>query len=224
MAEKKRHIPLWWIAGIVLLLVTVGGVLYFLFRPLNGPVPEGAKTRYVNLPQGTTDQGFPRLGNVDAPILVEEFSSFACPHCQSFHEDHFPTLLDQIAAGQVQYVYIPISTIGSGSKEAAEASLCAAEQGQFWEMHDTLFYWMDKYSFSTFADRRIRSGAENLDLNLDQFEICQNEHHVSAVLDEAMSEFRRRDLSGTPTLFINGERVRDYAELDNLSIESTETP
>ncbi len=224
MAEKKRRFPLWWIIGIVILLVIAGSILYFLFRPLNGPVPKGATARYVNLPQGTTVQGFPRLGNADAPVLVEEFSSFACPHCQAFHEEHFPALLDKITAGQVQFVYIPISTIGPGSKDAAEAALCAGEQGQFWEMHDTLFYWMDKYFFSTFADRRIRSGAENLGLNLDQFETCLNDHHSSAVLDEAMREFKRRDLSGTPTLFINGVRVRDYAELDHLSIESTETP
>lgn len=224
MAEKKRRFPLWWIAGIVIALATIAGILYYLFMPLGAPIPKGTKTRYVSLPQGTTALGFPRLGDENASILVEEFSSFACPHCQTFHAEYFPALLDRITAGQIQFVYYPISSIGPGSKDAAEAALCAGEQGQFWEMYDTLFYWMDKYFFSTFAERRIRAGAENLGLDLDQFETCLEENHFGAVLDEALSEFRRRDLSGTPVVFINGERVRNYTEVDSLLAEAVETP
>jgi 2-hydroxychromene-2-carboxylate isomerase len=49
------------------------------------------------------------------------------------------------------------------------------------------------------------------------FDTCMSANHPEAVLDAAQSEFRRRGLAGTPTLFINGEQVRDYRELENLS-------
>ena len=216
-APSHRRVRLWAILGAVFALIIAGGVLYYLFRPLAAPIPAGAGAEYAGLPDGYTDQGFPRLGKPDAPIVVEEFLSFACPHCREFHEQWFPDLLSQIASGQVEYVVIPVSSIGWGAGSAAKGALCAGEQGKFWEMHDVLFDWQKRFLTSTFNERRIRKGAKNMGLDTAVFDSCMSENHPKAVLDAAQSEFRERGLAGTPTLFVNGQQVFDYHELENLS-------
>lgn len=196
--------------------LVVGGAAYYMLRPLEGPAPDGVETHYAGLERGFTGQGFARLGRPDAPILIEDFSSYACPHCRTFHEEQFENLLDEIAAGEIQFVMIPIAHIGSGARNAARGAVCAGEQGKFWEMHDTLFYWQDKYLTSVFDERRIRLGAENLGLDIQAFDDCMASNRPDAVIDEARREFDRRDLTGTPSLFINGQKVRDYREIEEL--------
>lgn len=215
--RNKRRFPVVFIVIGILIALVLGGILLYLLVPLEAAVPDDAGAQYEELEQGYTDQGFPRLGRADAPILIEEFSSYACPHCRTFHEEQFIELLDEIAAGQVQFVLIPVTHIGPGAGNAARGALCAGEQERFWKMHDTLFYWQGRYLGSVFSERRVRMGAENLGLDMAVFEQCMDAEQP--VLEAARAEFDQRGLTGTPSLFINGEKVRDYRELDDLHPE-----
>ncbi len=211
-----RRVPRWFIIGIIVLLAGAAVYVYYQFIVLEGPIPDGAGAQYAGLEQGFTAQGFPRLGRPDAPVLVENFSSYACPHCTEFHDERFPNLLDEIAAGQVQFVFVPVPHIGSGAKSAALALLCAGEQGQLWTMHDVLFHWNDKFLARPFDEKRLLDGAQNLGLDTDAFETCLDSGSLNSTIDAAREEFRRRGLTGTPSFFINGQKVQDYREFDNL--------
>lgn len=215
-----RRPPLWVVIIVVATLLALAAAAYLLLRPLEGPVPDGVEVHYAGLERGYTEQGFARLGSPDAPTLIEDFSSYACPHCRTFHVEQFEDLLDEIAAGQVQFVMIPIPHIGSGARNAARGALCAGEQGKFWEMHDTLFHWQDKFLTSVFDERRIKLGAENLGLDMPAFEQCLASDQIDRVIDAARNEFDRRGLTGTPTFFINGQKVQDYREIEDLNTSS----
>ncbi|GAB4413973.1 MAG: hypothetical protein Kow00106_08960 [Anaerolineae bacterium] len=206
----------WLIVAGLLLIVIGAGALYYLLRPLDAPIPADAGSHYQSLEKGFTEQGFPRLGRADAPVVVEEFSSYACPHCREFHEGRFVTLLDAIAAGQVQFVFIPMPDIGWGAGDAAKGALCAGEQGHFWTMTDVLFDWQRRFITSTFDTRRIRKGAQALGLDIAAFDACLKGEPVQTLLERARQEFSRRGLTGTPSFFINGHKVQDYRELDAL--------
>ncbi len=213
---RRRRIPLWLNAIVIFVLL---GALVFIYHGLtsrDAPIPDNVGAKYVGLDQGFTDQGFPRLGSAEAPVLVEEFASYACPHCRDFHLERFPEMLDEIAAGQVQFVMIPVPHIGPGAKDAAKAALCAGQQGQYWEMNDVLFDWQNRFVVFTFDQRRLHNGAHNLGLDTDAFDQCMDSQATDTLVESARTEFNRRGLSGTPTFFINGEQVRSYDEFDNL--------
>lgn len=214
-SRPRRRFPRWLILIVILLLIAAGGVIYYLIMPLNAPIPADAG---AHMDQGTTEQGFPRLGRADAPITIEEFASYACPHCRDFHLERFPDLLDEIAAGQVQFVMIPVPHIGLGAENAAKGALCAGQQGQFWTMNDVLFDWQKRFVMFTFDKRRIKKGAANMGLDTQAFDNCLDGDYSQNLVDLARREFDRRGLSGTPSFFINGEKVRDYSEFDNLSV------
>jgi hypothetical protein len=215
-AVPHRRFSCWVILIIILLLIGAGGWLYYRFMPLDAPIPKDAGAHYAGLDQGFTEQGFARLGSAEAPVVVEEFASYACSHCRDFHIEIFPDLLDEIAAGQVQFVMIPVPHIGMGEKSAAKGALCAGQQGKFWEMSDVLFDWQKRFTVFSFDERRIRKGAKNMGLDTAAFDDCMDSKNVETVLDTARSEFDRHRLSGTPSFFINGEKVLSYSEFENL--------
>lgn len=214
--RSRRRPPLWFIGGLIPLGVVLAILIYYQVAPLEAPIPAGAGAAIASLPSGITAQGFPRLGRADAPVLVEEFSSYACPHCLDFHKERFPRLLGAIAGGHVQIVFIPVPHIGPGAKTAAAALFCAGDQGHLWEMHETLFYWQERFLTRTFDRRRILKGAEALGLDRPAFAACLDAAQTTARIEAARQEFSRRGLRGTPTFFIDGVQVRDYREFEPL--------
>lgn len=78
-------------------------------------------------------------GPKNAPITLVEFSDFQCPFC----ERAFPTVNQVMKEydGKVQLVYMhfPLISIHPRAQKTAEATLCALDQGKFWEFHDALF-------------------------------------------------------------------------------------
>lgn len=218
-AKAGRRVPIWAWIMIIACLLLLGAIAYYFLMPLDAPIPAGVETHYAGLERGYTEEGFPRLGSATAPVLVEDFSSYSCPHCRTLHEQRFENLLGEIEAGLVQFVFIPVPMIGSGADTAAKAAVCAGEQGQYWEMHDVLFYWQGKFLTRIFDERRIKDGAKNLGLDAGQFNACLDGDYAQSVVDAAERAFRGRGLSGTPTLFIDGEKVTDYQVFDALSKE-----
>lgn len=200
----------------LLALAVIAFLAYRLLMPLDAPIPDDAGTRYADLEQGTTAAGFARLGSPDAPVVIEEYSSFACPHCADFHEGRFRDLLDEIARGQVQYILVPVPHIGSGAHDAARAAYCAGEQGQFWRMADVLYHWQDEFLTSVFDPRRIKKGAEAMGLDTAAFDACFDNGTPDAIIDTGEAQFKSRGLRGTPTFFIDGVQVERYDEFDTL--------
>lgn len=81
----------------------------------------------------------PVKGPSSAKITLVEFSDFQCPFCLQA----LPTVKQILQAypNDVRFVYeqFPLVSLHAFAQKAAEASLCAQEQGKFWEYHDKLF-------------------------------------------------------------------------------------
>jgi protein-disulfide isomerase len=80
----------------------------------------------------------PVQGSAAAPITIVEFSDFQCPFCSRL----VPTLkqVEEKYGDKVKVVFrqYPLN-IHENAPKAAEAALCANDQGKFWELHDAMF-------------------------------------------------------------------------------------
>ena len=82
------------------------------------------------------DQGDPL-----APVVIVDFSDFACPYCAEFSLETYPAIAREfVSTGKVLFKYMPF-VAGSfrHAREATRAVECAAEQGRFWEMLDRVY-------------------------------------------------------------------------------------
>ena len=78
-------------------------------------------------------------GAKNGKVTIVEFSDFECPYCIRA----FPTvqqILKEYKSDVTLYLkHFPLTQIHPNAQKAAEASLCAADQGKFWELHDKIF-------------------------------------------------------------------------------------
>lgn len=202
--RRQRFLMIGGVVGVIALLAAVAIIINLL--PAEAPIPEGAVERYQGIPIATTDQGYARLGSPQARVRVVEYSSFSCPTCLTFHQDGFDTLLERVRAGDITFTYVPMGQLGGvGGVEASRAAQCVNEQGMFWPYHDMLFHWQSLYANQAFSLNRLRTGVENLGLDVDQYNSCMNSERSAAVVDRAMEEgLAVPDFGGTPTFTING--------------------
>lgn len=94
---------------------------------------------FIPTPKTLDLSGAQVKGPANAKIQLVEFSDFECPFCIRA----FPTVEKILNdyKGQVRFYYMqyPLTQLHPHAQKAAEASLCAADQGKFWELHDKLF-------------------------------------------------------------------------------------
>lgn len=113
--------------------VPVSGAQSFaVFEEVINGVLEDSMSETIDTTLDIVD--WPTLGDSDAPILMIEYSDFACPFCKRFVEQTKPSIIrEYIDTGLVQYVRKDF--IAVGGQKAAEAAHCAGDQGAYWEYH-----------------------------------------------------------------------------------------
>ncbi len=157
-------------------------------------------------------EGSPSQGSKDAPITIVEFSDFQCPYCSRLSN----TLHDVIAkyGDKVQLVYrqFPLSQIHPFAEKAAEASLCAADQNQFWQMHNLMFETQNLLK----ADD-LKANAAKLNLDPAVFNLCLDSGKYAEKVKNDLREGISLGVSATPSLFVNGRFLAGALPLSDIS-------
>jgi protein-disulfide isomerase len=90
--------------------------------------------------------------------------------------------------------------------DAAMAAMAAGKQGKFWKFHDRLFL-----EYNQLSDQKIRDIAQNLGLNMAEFDKQMKSPEIRAKIEKDILDGRQAAVTGTPTVFINGRRVRNWS-------------
>ncbi len=176
----------------------------------DGPGTEagGNESIYAGIRRGISEEGLPMLGAPDAPLVIYEYSSFGCGHCANFHDNQFMALLDDVRAGRVTFVYVPVTD--QFSAPASATALCALDQGRFWEMHDLLFVLLRQYAGSAYTQDKLAAAVAYLGLDPEAFNECMMSDDILDRLNAANALFLalaneyQGEVTGTPTLTLNG--------------------
>ncbi len=135
-------------------------------------------------------------------------------------------LIDQyIATGKIRFEYHHYTVVdsivgGTESQRAAEASECANEQGQFWDFHKLLFSNQQGEGQGAFSDRRLKAFAETLGLDTGQFNACFDAGRFSNAVRADTAEGQTRGVTGTPTVFVNGQIVPMQGPVDWTTLQA----
>jgi predicted DsbA family dithiol-disulfide isomerase len=154
---------------------------------------------YLEPPRFEVAATGPALGPDRAAVTIVEFSDFECPFCKRI----YPTLnqLMDDYEGQLRLVFrqFPLVAIHPNAQKAAEAALCADEQGHFWEMHDAMFEGSAGLDVAS-----LKTRAAELGLDEDAFGSCLDSGQFANQVASDVAAGRALGVSGTPALFING--------------------
>lgn len=199
--QEQRRRRLYWIAGIAVVAVIVAAII--ILPNLRGQAEIVAPPPF----DWPTTEGT-SMGDPNAPVTIVEYSDFQCPYCRQFHEGTLRQIVENhVRTGEVRFEYNSFPFIGRESVEAANAALCAADQGQFFTYADYLFANQTGENVGAFTEGRLQAIAQEIGLEMDSFEQCssQNAHQ-----DEVQAQYAAgldAGVTSTPTFFVNGKEV-----------------
>jgi protein-disulfide isomerase len=153
----------------------------------------------------------PSFGPADAKVTIVEFSDFQCPYCARAAD--VTHKVREKYGDKVHFVFrnFPLS-FHQNAKPAAKAAMAAHAQGKFWEFHDKLFanqQKLDQSSFDTYA--------QEAGLDVAKFHTAQQDSSNSDRIESDMKLGEEVAVQGTPTMFVNGERVPNPTDFSAVS-------
>jgi len=155
-------------------------------------LPEPARERKTVAATGAAK------GPENAPITIVEFSDFQCPYCSRANESVEQVMKAYPNQVRLVFRHFPLDFHQQAPK-AAEASLCAQDQGKFWEMHDKLF--ANQKALEVPA---LKGYAKELGLDTGKFDKCLDSGEKAATVQADLADGKKVGVNGTPAFFING--------------------
>jgi len=204
-ARKRNDTPWLLFALVAGALVIVAGLIMLNQRSLlQTPVASGQVSAGL------------AWGPADAPVKVVEYSNFGCSHCKEFAVDDGKRLRQEYeAGGKVRFEFMPFSLGSPDPDNAANAAICAADQGRFWDYHDLLFA-RQLVSADVFSAASLKQYGQQLGLDATKFNQCVDTGAHADQVHQASQQGSSMGVNATPTIFVNSERVVGAVPYDQL--------
>lgn len=183
---------------ILLLTIIILGILGIIF------VVHTMNEKKTITSQNSPISGKIIEGNQNASITIVEFSDYECPYCQRFYKTTYQQIKKEyIDTGKANLIFksFPLN-IHKNSEKAAEAALCAGEQGKYYEMYNMLFENGAEGGITQFKEY-----AKKLDLNKNAFNTCLDSGIMQKTIQKSIAQGKKLGVTGTPTFFINGQMI-----------------
>lgn len=152
----------------------------------------------------------PSRGLPSAKITLIEFSDFECPFCQK-QEDALRRLLAAYPTDlRLVFREFPLD-LHPDAMKAAQAALCADDQGKFWPMHDALFQGQ-----SALGVDKLKSYARAVGLDGPRFDSCLDSGKTKPRIDRDQQDGEEAGVEGTPAIFVNGRMLSGATSFEDL--------
>jgi len=168
----------------------------------------------------------PVRGPETAKVTIVNFDDLECPYCARMHQQLFPQTMEHYK-GLVKFVYKddPLVEIHPWAMHASVDANCLADQSgpAYWSYVDYVHSHVDEVSgkdrssalANATLDRIAREEGAKQKLNAAALDACLQKQDNGAVV-ASMKEADHLNIDGTPTLFVNGERISGAQPIEQV--------
>ncbi|MDP4156044.1 MAG: thioredoxin domain-containing protein [Bacillota bacterium] len=203
-----------WIVGIVAVFII--GFIFLAPHKSQNTTTQKEKIDYTKQPY---------IGKSTAPVSIIEFGDYKCPNCKNFNAKVIPAIKQELVdSGEAKLYFMNDSFIYTDSIRSAkfaEAVYAVLGNETFWKFHDSLYQKqpedskyekMDVYDekFLTDTLKEVAS-AEDVNKVVQYFDAKKSD----AAWQKDMTLAAKLNVSGTPTIFVNG-KLFDGTTIDDL--------
>lgn len=173
-----------------------------------------------SLDEGTLSNNF--YGQEDGIVTVTEYGDFQCPSCAQFYP--IVSQIKEQFADQIRFEFrhFPLVQIHPNAQAAHRAAEAAGNQGKFWEMHDLLYERQQSWSSGTNPASVFESYAQEIALDMEQYRTEVSSSEILATINADVASGKDLDVTGTPTFFIDGQRIDDLNTVSSVEGFATE--
>jgi protein-disulfide isomerase len=159
-----------------------------------------------NLEKGITG---PEKGPKDSSVLIVEFGDLQCPACKAAQ----PTIEKLIEAEpNARFVFqnFPLEMHNWAAKGAAYADCVGrASNDAFWKFVSKAYETQSDITAAN-ADEKLTALADGVGLKGSEIAACAVSPETKKHVDASLALGKSVDVTGTPTLFINGRKVGSF--------------
>jgi len=151
----------------------------------------------------------PERGPKDAPVMIVEFGDLQCPACKAAQ----PTIEAIVAAEpNARFVFqnFPLEMHNWAAKGAAYADCVGrASNEAFWKFVSKTYETQADITAAT-ADEKLTAIADGAGVKGAEIAACAANPETKARVEKSIELGKSVDVTGTPTLYINGRKVGSF--------------
>ncbi len=149
------------------------------------------------------------LGDVDADVVLIEYSDFRCPFCGVYSRKTQPEIIKKyVDSGQLRIEWRDLPLFGEGSINAAVAARAAGVQGLFWEFNETLYAAAPEKGKAELSEAELLKFAEQAGVpDMKKFAADMKSPKLLALVKADVAEATALGLNSTPTFVINNQAI-----------------
>ena len=214
-----------WIVIAMVALVVVTGVVFSLFGQSDKTTAslsglDGIKLKPAVTSTIDTANGSAISFDTGAATTIDIWEDSQCPVCKLFEDANGAYIESLIREKKANVRYHVLSFLGDESVRAANASFCAADEGQYLDFQKAIYAVQSTVENSGFwSNETLVEMGKKIGITSTKFEDCVTKGSKVDLVQansESMSKF---GVQGTPTVFINGkkwERTQNAFVLDEF--------
>lgn len=218
-------------AVVAVAVAIIAVIVYVATRP--DPVDTGdgaAVTGGASSPSALPNAGGIRVGDAgdDAP-QVHIYADFQCPWCGLLESVSGPAITEAAEDGDIQLTYTLMSFLdgnlgNDSSLRAANAALCADDQGAFVDYHAAVFAGQPEHEGTGWTDEQLIGFAEESGVDdIDAFTGCLADGTHNDYVRDMQTRSTQDGVTGSPRVFVNGTELDNQA-MNTLMSDPTSFP
>ena len=151
----------------------------------------------------------PSRGPKDAAVTIVEFGDLQCPACKAAQ----PTIEALVAAEpQARFIFqnFPLEMHNWAAKGAAYADCVGrASNDAFWKFVSKTYDTQAEITAEN-ADEKLTALADGAGVKGSEIAACATQPETKSRIDASIALGKKVDVSGTPTLYINGRKIGQF--------------
>lgn len=177
--------------------------------------PAPATDLTAALAEVATPLGDRIIGDAKAPNVLVEYASATCSHCAHFAIDVLPGLKEKlIDTGRLQLVFREFP-LDNAALAAFMLARCAPED-KYFPLMDLFFRRQSTWTTGDKAAELFRI-TQMAGFTEQSFKDCLQRKDYAAIISQAAKVAQQKlGLKGTPTFFLNGQKLEGYTKLEQL--------
>ena len=200
-----------WIVIAMVSLVVVTGVVFSIFSQNNKESAslaalDGFKSKGSIVSTIDADNGSSITFNPGLAKTVDVWEDPQCPVCKYFEDANGEYIDSLIREKKATVRFHVLSFLGDESVRAANASFCAADEGQYIDFHKALYRVQSPLENSGFwSNETLVAIGSKVGITSEKFNKCVTDGQKVELVKANYDSMAKYGVQGTPTVFIDGK-------------------
>ncbi|MDA2962264.1 MAG: thioredoxin domain-containing protein [Actinomycetota bacterium] len=204
------HFTRWLVIGMVSLVVLTGVVFSMMSSSTKANESFAALKGYTLAEPVSatldTAAGSGLVLNPGGAVRIDLWEDPQCPVCRTFESSLGEYIDTLVRAKKATVVYHIASFLGSESIRAANAMMCAADEGHYLDFHQSIYLVQPALENSGFfSNENLVKIGDMIGLKSEKFTNCVTSGSKLELVKTHAASLPTYKVQGTPTVFINGK-------------------